>query len=101
MKKKQTKNQIVEKLIKSTGLRARINAHCASCIYDEIISGSWKRQVTECTVTNCPIWDVRPKIASKDQKQTSKIHPTPLDDCLTDNHTYGPEWAINLPGISS
>lgn len=42
-------------------LRKAIDAHCKSCIYDEIEPGRWKQQVGACTVTKCPLWPVRPR----------------------------------------
>jgi hypothetical protein len=45
---------------KSGSLRKAINAHCKSCIYDDKAAGTWRAQVTLCTVTNCALYDVRP-----------------------------------------
>ena len=41
-------------------LRKAINLHCKSCIYDEMAMGTWKQQVTLCSVGNCELFDVRP-----------------------------------------
>jgi len=50
-----------EKLANSTGLRARVNLMCKDCIYDEKAPGSWRKQVQNCTVTLCPLYEVRPQ----------------------------------------
>ena len=42
-------------------LRKRINQHCKSCIYDSLAAGSWRQQVTLCSVKSCAFHDVRPK----------------------------------------
>jgi len=43
------------------GLRGKINAMCASCIYDPFGgAGAWRQQVTACTSTDCPLYSVRP-----------------------------------------
>jgi hypothetical protein len=41
-------------------LRKPINLHCKSCIYDAKAMGTWKQQVTLCSVWRCPLFDVRP-----------------------------------------
>lgn len=42
-------------------LRAAINRHCKSCIYDPACPGTWRAQVAACTVTACALWPHRPK----------------------------------------
>jgi hypothetical protein len=42
-------------------LRKRIDQHCKSCIYDSLAPGTWRQQVTLCSVKSCPFHDVRPK----------------------------------------
>lgn len=46
------------------GLRSSINAKCKDCIYDDANPGNWRQQVTWCTVTTCPLYEVRPTSAS-------------------------------------
>ena len=41
-------------------LRKCINKHCRCCIYDRAAAGTWKQQVTLCSVTGCPLYPVRP-----------------------------------------
>ena len=42
-------------------LRKRIDQHCKSCVYDSSAPGSWRQQVTLCSVKSCALYDVRPK----------------------------------------
>lgn len=57
------------------GIRARVNAHCVSCIYDSLVEGSWRQQVSLCTVTSCPIWDIRAN--TRANSCTSKVDADP------------------------
>lgn len=42
-------------------LRRAINAYCKYCTYDPLCGGgTWRQQVEACTVTQCPLWPVRP-----------------------------------------
>ena len=53
-------------------LRGAINAYCKSCGYDPTRGaglGAWREQITDCTVTKCALYDVRP---------VSKPKKTPL-----------------------
>ena len=46
---------------KKPSLRGCINANCKDCIYDSSESGTWRKQVGNCTVTACSLYLVRPK----------------------------------------
>lgn len=57
-------------------LRKAVNAKCKDCIYDPEDKGSWRYQVSMCTVTVCPLYDLRPKpgvVVTKDQDVTIGI----------------------------
>lgn len=41
-------------------LRKAIDENCKECIYDPLAGGSWRKQVTLCTVNKCPLYPVRP-----------------------------------------
>ena len=41
-------------------LRKAINAHCKSCNYDSSAKGSWRAQVTLCSILGCELYPVRP-----------------------------------------
>lgn len=34
---------------------------CRDCCYDPTEAGSWRKQVEDCTITKCALYDVRPK----------------------------------------
>lgn len=46
--------------IKKPSLRGAINAHCKSCVYDDLAAGTWRTQITLCAVTICSLYPVRP-----------------------------------------
>lgn len=54
------KNKTLEKLRAKSGRAAAINAMCCMCIYDPMDSGSWRKQVEECTSYDCPLFEYRP-----------------------------------------
>ena len=62
---RRTQKDIIEQLMKKPGLRAKIDAHCVSCVYDEFVPGSWRRQVEECCVISCPLFDSRARSTAK------------------------------------
>jgi hypothetical protein len=45
---------------KRPSLRKCINDHCKCCIYDPDAAGTWRQQVTLCSVTLCPLYPARP-----------------------------------------
>ena len=45
---------------KRLSLRKCINDNCKNCIYDPKSLGTWRQQVSLCTVTNCAFYPVRP-----------------------------------------
>ena len=50
---------------KRKGLRKSINDKCKDCTYHPTNQGgSWRQQVEACTVTSCPLWEVRPVSSS-------------------------------------
>jgi|TARA_R100000081_G_C4781507_1_gene151821 hypothetical protein len=38
-----------------------IAGKCYDCTFDSEAEGTWKAQVRDCTCTDCPLWNVRPK----------------------------------------
>lgn len=53
---------LVAKLMKKKGRAAAVNAKCCECIYDPEAAGtgSWRKQVEDCTSFTCPLFDYRP-----------------------------------------
>ena len=45
---------------KTISLRQAINDNCKTCIYDAAAAGTWRQQVTLCSVTGCDLYPVRP-----------------------------------------
>ena len=45
-------------------LRKAINQKCKDCTYDFASKGTWRQQVTLCSVKSCALYDVRPKPTS-------------------------------------
>jgi hypothetical protein len=45
---------------KRPSLRKCIDEHCKCCIYDPQAAGTWRQQVTLCSVTGCALYPVRP-----------------------------------------
>ena len=51
---------LIDKMTSKAGLRGKIDAKCIECIYDPYCTGTWRKQVEECTSLACPIYPVRP-----------------------------------------
>lgn len=47
------------------GSQKAINRMCKSCIYDPSARGTWRQQVTLCSVTACPLYAHRPQSTVK------------------------------------
>lgn len=45
-------------------LRRAINEKCKNCTYDDLAPGTWRQQVTICSVFSCPLRNCRPKASS-------------------------------------
>ena len=48
------------KIEKRPSLRKCIDDNCKNCIYDPKSAGTWRQQVTLCSVTSCALYSVRP-----------------------------------------
>lgn len=55
---------------KSVSLRNAIDENCRNCIYDDKAEGTWRQQVTLCSVTSCAIYPVRPVTKSQIPEST-------------------------------
>jgi hypothetical protein len=62
---------------KNVGLRKRVDDKCKSCIYDPEAAGTWRQQVTLCSVTNCPLYQVRPATKSPIPHSVLKYYSVP------------------------
>jgi hypothetical protein len=54
------RRKVVEDQGDRAGLRGKINAMCADCIFDPGAKGTWREQVEACTTKTCPLYSVRP-----------------------------------------
>ena len=61
-------------------LRKAINEHCKSCIYDDVAPGTWKQQITLCSVTCCSLFDVRPVSRGQIPESVLSFYGVTLDD---------------------
>ena len=58
---KSIKQALLIRMAKQAGLRARINAACCDCTYDELAPGTWRMQVENCAIFDCQLFSVRPQ----------------------------------------
>ncbi len=53
-----------------------IHAFCKMCIYDEgsLGAGTWRKQTTDCTSHDCPLYDYRPlDITAKNERTAERV----------------------------
>ena len=55
------RQKVIDREAGKAGLRGKIDAKCAECIYDPYSKGTWRLQVRNCTDSACPLWSVRAK----------------------------------------
>ena len=49
-------------MIRKPNLRQCINENCIACIFDQGAAGTWRQQVTLCSIKeNCALYPVRPQ----------------------------------------
>ena len=51
-------------MLPQKSLRRAIDANCKNCIYDNQAPGTWRQQVTLCSVASCSLYPVRPVTGS-------------------------------------
>ena len=54
-----------------------IAAKCKECTYDPLDDGTWRQQVERCHITDCALWNYRPKSRSKmpDMADSAAVQP--------------------------
>ena len=74
-------------------LRKRINEKCKDCMYDSLAVGTWRQQVSLCSVNLCPLWSIRPQPI----QCTSK--PKRADGCtdLTQSEVLERQSSLSVP----
>ncbi len=92
---------------KKLGLRKCVDDKCKSCIYDPEAAGTWRQQVTLCSVTKCPLYPVRPVTKSPIPHSVLKYYSLPTaeypnygrsrvpEGCFTE-HSDGDEYQTDL-----
>ena len=75
----------------SSSLRNSIDHHCKDCLYDPRESGTWRKQVQNCTMPECHLYPVRPipgGHAGKRQPLRKRIDQE-CKTCIVDPHAVG------------
>lgn len=54
---------LIRKMASKAGLRGKIDAKCYDCTYDELAPGTWRKQVENCPIVDCPLFSVRSQSA--------------------------------------
>jgi len=86
---------------KNVGLRKRVDDKCKSCIYDPEAAGTWRQQVTLCSVTKCPLYPVRPVTKSPIPHSVLKYYSVPKAEYPIYGCSRAPEGGFsehNVPG---
>lgn len=71
-------------------LRRAINAKCKDCIYDNLASGTWRQQVTLCSVTSCPLWSLRPQTTATIPESTLRWYGVDSPESQAEDTTPAP-----------
>ena len=65
---------------KKPSLRKCVDDKCKMCIYDPKAAGTWRQQVTLCSVTICPLYPVRPVTKSPIPIRVLKYYSVPKSE---------------------
>ena len=83
-----------------------INEKCKECIYDPAAEGTWRMQTEACELTDCALWEYRPKSRSKtpDMADSEAVQPhyEGSQDRVIGEPTHqhkDDDWEINNYGI--
>jgi hypothetical protein len=85
---------------KKPGLRKCLNNHCRMCIYDPEAAGTWRQQVTLCSVTKCPLYPVRPVTKSPIPISVLKYYSVPKAEYGFYGCSRTPEGGFNEHDVS-
>lgn len=75
-------------------LRKAVNQNCKDCTYDDLAKGTWRQQVSLCSVNKCALWPHRPKT-------TRPIPESVLSWYGVKNGEYEPLELISAPRQAS
>lgn len=74
--------------MKGVSLRHAVNEACKQCVVDPCSPGTWKQQVTLCSVEKCPLWNVRPQTASAIPDSVLRWYGVKKGDSEWSNETF-------------
>ena len=66
---------------KRPSLRKCIDENCRNCIYDKQAKGTWRQQVTLCSMTGCSLHPVRPKTSAPIPEAVLDYHQVTEAEC--------------------
>ena len=54
-----------------------IDAHCKSCIFDDLADGTWRMQVEQCELTACALHPYRPvsRLKASSEADSAPVEP--------------------------
>lgn len=58
---------------KQVSWRKAVNEKCKDCIYDEYGEGTWRAQVENCTMPDCPLYTIRP-VTEETRKNRAQLY---------------------------
>ena len=82
-------------MTKKPNLRKSVDDKCRSCIYDPEAAGTWRQQVTLCSITKCPLYPVRPLTKSPIPHSVLKYYSVPEAEHPIYGCSRAPEGAFN------
>ena len=62
-------NHVIDYTDKRLTRQKAIEAMCRECTYDELDEGTWRMQVEQCELSNCPLYQYRPRSRSKSNEK--------------------------------
>ena len=70
-------NHVIDYTGKRRTRQQAIEAMCRDCIYDELDEGTWRMQVEQCELSNCPLYQYRPRSRSKSNEKADSASVQP------------------------
>ena len=70
-------NHVIDYTGKRLTRQQAIEAMCRECTYDELDEGTWRMQVERCELSDCPLYQYRPRSRSKsnDTADSAPVQP--------------------------
>ena len=61
--------------------KSAVAKHCKSCVFDSRAAGTWRQQVTLCSVKKCDLWPLRPKTTNPIPISVFSCYGVKNDEC--------------------